>query len=327
MFFYPRESIQSLASVPGADLLTRPPLCPVTGQPARRLVQWVPARLLADLWRLIYKTDAGSSFGRIKQFGLWESPTGLYFFDPPCEGDETFYRVFQGRLRSLSLFGFDDERAEFAVAGQRIPKGARVLDVGCGLASFRHCLPHAHYTGLDPNLGIDIPGVDLRKETLAGHLTRSGGYDAVCAFQVLEHLIDPRGFFHLLSEAVQPGGLVIIGVPHVPSAMTKIPNFVLNAPPHHLTWWTDRALTALAEGEGLVVESIEEMPWSKPDAPIYWAEKSTWIKADKEHFLPDWRWHIAMLASLIGGYMLNKFRKPPSHEKGAGLLLIARKPI
>jgi len=302
------------------------PVCPITGEPARRLVQWVSVRLLTDLWRITFRTDVGPSFAGIERFGLWESPCGLYFFDPLREGDAGFYRDFYKRLRALSLFGLDDERAEFAIAGQRIPEGARVLDIGCGLASFRHCVPHAHYTGLDPNLSVEIPGIDLRKGNISDHAAANpGAYDAVCAFQVVEHLEEPRRFVKEMVAAAKPGGLIIIGVPHVPSAMTKIPNFVLNAPPHHLTWWTAGALSALAEREGLDVESIEEMPWSKPDRPIYWIEKSSIIKARDQHFRGHWSWHLAAFGGLVGGYLMNLFLKPSASQKGGGLLLVARK--
>jgi hypothetical protein len=67
------------------------PLCPITGRPAVRRVQWVTTRLLTDLWRIVFGTDALTSFAGVDRIGLWESPTGLYFFDPPLEGDQKFY--------------------------------------------------------------------------------------------------------------------------------------------------------------------------------------------------------------------------------------------
>src|SRR5271167_652308 len=73
------------------------PLCPLTGRPAVRRVQWVTTRLLVDLWRIVFRTDVRTSLGGIDRIGLWESPTGLYFFDPPVEGDQTFYREFHAR--------------------------------------------------------------------------------------------------------------------------------------------------------------------------------------------------------------------------------------
>ena len=48
------------------------------------------------------------------------------------------------------------------------------------------------------------------------------------------------------------------------ASTTDIPNFVFNAPPHHLTWWNEQALRTLAETVGLQIESIEGLPLSAP---------------------------------------------------------------
>ncbi|MGB6177304.1 MAG: methyltransferase type 12, partial [Methylocella sp.] len=143
------------------------------------------ARLLTDLWRIEFKTDAGPSFCGIDRFGLWESPTGLYFFDPPLEGDRAFYVRFYSRVNAEKLYSHQAIRHVFLIAARRIHAGAHVLDVGCGFASFRPCVPQATYPGLDPHFaeGGAIDGV--RSETLAQHLVEHAGfYDAVCAFQV-----------------------------------------------------------------------------------------------------------------------------------------------
>src|SRR5580704_14167647 len=254
----------------------RAPACPVTGRPAVRHVQWVAARLLADLRRIEFKTDAAPSFCGVDRFGLWESPTGLYFFDPPLEGDRGFYAQFYARLDAKKLFSHQAIRHEFLIAARRIQAGARVLDVGCGFASFRSCVPRATYTGLDPHFaeGGAVDGV--RNETLARHLVEhAGSYDAVCAFQVLEHVKAPAALFAQMVQAAKPGGLIFVGVPHVPSALTRIPNFVMNAPPHHLTWWTRSALAELAKGANAVIDDIAQVPWGGHDSLIYWIERCT----------------------------------------------------
>src|SRR6202023_144059 len=63
------------------------PACPVTGRPAVRHVQSVAARLLTDLWRIEFKTDARPSFRGVNRFGLCFAATGLFLFDPPLEVD------------------------------------------------------------------------------------------------------------------------------------------------------------------------------------------------------------------------------------------------
>ncbi len=78
-----------------------------------------------------------------------------------------------------------------------------------------------------------------------------GAYDAVCAFQVIEHVAKPAQLFAEMAAAAKPGGRVIIGVPHVPSAMSRIPNFLLNAPPHHLTWVEQTGAPSASAAGGL----------------------------------------------------------------------------
>jgi SAM-dependent methyltransferase len=305
----------------------RAPACPVTGRPAVRHVQSVAARLLTDLWRIEFKTDARPSFRGVDRFELWESPTGLYFFDPPLEGDRAFYVQFYSTMSAKKLFSHETIRHEFLIAARRIKAGARVLDVGCGFASFRSCVPQATYTGLDPHFaeGGAIDGV--RNETLAQHLVEHAGfYDAVCAFEVLEHVRAPAALFAQMVQAVKPGGLIFVGVPHVPSALTRIPNFLLNAPPHHLTWWTKSALTELANGANVVVDYIEHVPWGGIDSIIYWIERCTPVKCTGEHFRGAWPWHAAAAFGLLGGHLAHRFLgTPATKDEGAGLLLTARR--
>jgi SAM-dependent methyltransferase len=305
----------------------RAPACPVTGRPAVRHVQWVTARLLTDLWRIEFKTDARPSFRGIDRLGLWESPTGLYFFDPPLEGDRAFYFQFYSTLNDKKLFSNNANRHEFLIAARRIEAGARVLDVGCGFASFRSCLPRAVYTGLDPHFAEGSTAGGVRDETLAQHLVEhAGSYDAVCAFQVLEHVKAPAALFAQMVQAAKPGGLIFVGVPHVPSALTRIPNFLINAPPHHLTWWTRSALTELAKGANTGVDSIEHVPWGGNDSLIYWIERCSPIKCTGAHFRGAWSWHAAAAVGLLGGHLTHRLRgTPATKDEGAGLLLTARR--
>jgi SAM-dependent methyltransferase len=305
------------------------PLCPVTGVPAARHVQWITTRLLVDLWRIIFRTDARGSLAGIDRVGLWESPTGLHFFDPPLEGDHTFYEQFYARLRRRGFFDGGTVREEFLIASKYVAPGARVLDVGCGYGDFRRCVPQADYTGLDPHFAGAATIKDIRSETLGQHLVQHlASYDAVCCFQVLEHVRDPKALFADIVQAAKPGGLIFIGVPHVPSALTRIPNFLLNAPPHHLTWWTKCALQELASSAGAATESIQNVPWGRVDYRVYWIERFSPIKCFDVHFRGALKWHAATLIGHVVGSIASMLLGVPrkSADEGAGLLMIARRP-
>jgi SAM-dependent methyltransferase len=303
------------------------PLCPVTGEPAVRLVQWIDAQLLIELWRIVFKVDAKPSFGSTAQFGLWQSPTGLYFFDPGLEGDHDFYMQFYRFLIGRKIWAGEAIRNEFQRAATRIKPGDRVLDVGCGAATFQRAIPQARYVGLDPTFASSIEGV--RGETLADHLRENASaYDAVCAFQVIEHLSAPVQMFSDMVRAAKPGGLVIIGVPHVPSALTRIPNFLINAPPHHVTWWTKPALAALAARGGVAVETIENVDWNEYDSLIYWVSRCCPVRCRDIHYRHAWSWHAAALIGLgLGRLMHALIPRPKTRDEGAGLLLVARRTV
>lgn len=300
------------------------PRCPITGEPATRLVQWVTCDLLVLLWRSIFNVDARPSLGGNQRIGLWESPTGLYFFDPLLEGDHEFYSQAYAYVAERKLWSHDAVRQAFVLAARQIAPGTRVLDVGCGLANFRSVIPHAEYVGLDPNFGSVA---NVRGETLGDHLhENSEAYDAVCAFEVLEHLASPTQMFADMVRAARPGGQVIVSVPHVPSALTRIPNNVINAPPHHLTWWTEPALRALAEAGGATVESIEQAEWNATDSLFYWMARCSPIRCSDIHYRAAASWYTASLVSFLVGrlfYAVNK--APKTTDQGGALVMVARR--
>lgn len=269
------------------------PRCPATGEKGCRLVQWVSAEFLADLWRLMFKVDVRPSFRGVERFGLWRSPTGLYFFDPPRAGDAEFYAGVYRRMK-LERYAGKGLKAEHLVAATRIRKGEIVLDVGCGHGAFRAAAPHARYVGIEPYADDGFRPDWLRVETLDRHLAFSAGaYDAVCAFQVLEHMEDPFEFLTEMSKAARPGGQVIIGAPHAPSASARIPNYLINAVPHHITWWTADALTAIARRAGLVDVEVVTAPWSEVDAIVYWISRMTPVKTGERFYRHAWSWHLS----------------------------------
>ena len=105
---------------------------------------------------------------------------------------------------------------------QFIPSGAReVLEVGCGRG----------VTGrlLQETFGCRVTGVELNPvvaREAARHLHRvlqgdvqeleiAGGYDAVLALEVVEHLVAVEGFLARLKRLLAPGGRAILSIPNV----------------------------------------------------------------------------------------------------------------
>ena len=134
---------------------------------------------------------------------------------------------------------------EHDVAIKDLRKGDRVLEVGCGIGDF--------VARLVTEEGIDAMGIELNAAAVQ-HAQSQGrpvvlksleetaaeqpeGFDAVCCFQVLEHVPDPRSFITHCVNLLRPGGRLIIGVPNSGGFIRFDRNGLLNSPPHHVTRW------------------------------------------------------------------------------------------
>ena len=180
----------------------------------------------------------------------------------------------------------------------------------------------------DLHTAVEAPG-ESQRDARAASPRECGLLRCGLLLQVIEHVCDPKALFAEIVSAAKPGGLICVGVPHVPSALTRIPNFLRNAPPHHLTWWSATALRELARSAGAVVETVKPASWSGRDSSVYWIERCSPIKCRDIHFRGALAWHAASLVgSALGLVAAKQFRPPkPGADEGAGLLLIARKPV
>lgn len=304
------------------------PLCPITGLPANRRIQPISARLISGLWQGAFGVGTDRQLGDIEHFGLWESPCGLVFFEPMLAGDDAFYLDLYRRgdfHRLLSAPGL--ARGEFKRVAELVRPGEKVLDAGCGEGGLARLLPDAAYTGLEPNFAAAAGGPDIRNETVAEHaVSHPGEYDIVCAFHVIEHIADPLGFARDLTQCIRPGGRLCIAVPGRASPITDIPNFVLNAPPHHLSWWDEGALRALADRLDLAVEAVEQVPFASYDSIIYWMGRFAPRLTGDRYFRAHWLWYGALAWSWLAGRICNALLRVPVAAKASGLLLVARKP-
>jgi SAM-dependent methyltransferase len=304
----------------------RVPLCPITGEPAKRRVQWLYPKTLTLLWRYSFGVDVARFVRGIERFGLWESPVGLMFFDPLIAGDGEFYHTFYRRIDAHErLSGGRVMRPEFVAAAAFVTPGMAVLDVGCGEGGFQPYVPSAQYCGLDTNFGGKRPLV--LAETIEEHAKRlPAHYDVVCSFQVAEHVTDPLAFVRAMRDALKPGGLLLLGVPFWPTPLTAIPNFVLNAPPHHLTWWSEQALRALCDKLGLECREIRPVPVGTHSRIIHWMARFAPRHRGERYFRTAWSWHLGLLWSYLAGSIADRLLTVPPDAPVSEILLIARKP-
>ena len=162
-------------------------------------------------------------------------------------GDNSFYNT----LNKLPWY-YLDEKSEYHHAKQFIKPSDKVLEVGSGKGAFAKHIPQAHYTGLefstDAKLMAQDNGFQIHNISIQDYAdTHPQNANVVCSFQVLEHVENPRAFLSAKLKGLMGGGVMIIAVPSEESFLHFSTNAILNMPPHHISRFSDKCLTNIAE--------------------------------------------------------------------------------
>jgi SAM-dependent methyltransferase len=127
----------------------------------------------------------------------------------------------------------------------------RLLDIGCGDKPFRSFLSPRRYVGVDLlRFGGGMVGAVAAADVFADGLRlpfRSGAFDTVVAFQVLEHTPLPGQVLGEAHRVLRPGGRLIVTVPQ---------SYPMHGVPHDFYRYTAHGLRYLLEQAGFRVERI-----------------------------------------------------------------------
>lgn len=159
-----------------------------------------------------------------------------------------------------------------AAAGRRLEllerriSAGTLLDVGCGSGEALDIAVGRGWAviGVEP-----VPasaaraagrGHDVRVGTIDEVDLGSGGFDAVVASHVLEHVLDPVGFLGSLAGKVRPGGALLVEVPNWSHRTRRHtgPDWDQLCPGEHVSHFTPKTLRATMRRAGLraSVESV-----------------------------------------------------------------------
>ncbi len=304
------------------------PVCPLTGSTDVIVLESFSTSLLIECYQRDLGLDVSSEFKNVQRLQLCHCPSSdLMFFYPCITGSPEFYR----QLYTFPWY-FPETKFEYDYATTWITPHQQILDIGCGAAQFVQKFPQMSYTGLDPNYRPEKNNVrtshQILTETIEEHaVTNPYGYDTVCAFQVLEHVANPREFLTAALACLRPGGLLILGVPSAESYVTQITNFVLNAPPHHVTWWTDQSLHSLAKHFQLSVLDLTHAPVESWETRLYWMQRLVKIILPRKesHFTTLLSRRLSNIAAYLGAGFISPIASLPTSAQGSTVVMVARK--
>lgn len=239
------------------------PECPLCSNWNNILIRSVHTDLLQEKWLTQYGLDVSEEFGNLKTISLVHCPVcQIQFFSPLLAGSERLY---------VQLQQFDwyylKQKWEYDVALQDIKDCRRVLEVGCGTGHFVTRVlseTKANIQGIDLNkdairqaqeVGLPACSFDLRELVEK----RAEVYDAICSFQVLEHIANPREFISSCIDLLARSGKLIVSVPNSDGYL-RFTDGVLNQPPHHVLRWSQASLEYLTKIFPLRLTRVEFEP-------------------------------------------------------------------
>lgn len=207
------------------------------------------SQLINDWWSN-FDIDVSADVNEYEEIHLYRcNQTQLLFFIPSeAAGSGELYE----QLSKMDWY-YMPRKWEHDVAIQDLKGCKSVLEVGCGQGAFVQRLIREHSfaaMGIEFNKNAieiaqshNIPVSASTLKEMAHNKTKY--FDAVCAFQVLEHVSAPRSFLEECIQLIKPGGKLIISVPNAQSFTKHAHNNLLDQPPHHMHHWCKETFLTL----------------------------------------------------------------------------------
>ncbi len=191
-----------------------------------------------------------------------------YSFGPVGEKDRFIRRLakkclFKNFFPGLSrlILNTSDDQAHIAVARQKLPKDARILDVGCGTGQLVYEMKNHGFEnvqGIDPFLDHDIEHANGSKVYKKDIFEIEGKWDVIMLHHVFEHMDQPLEILKRINYLLNPEGLAIIRIPNVDSYAARKYKYDWQGiqPPVHYVMPSMKQMKKISVEAGFIVEEV-----------------------------------------------------------------------
>jgi 2-polyprenyl-3-methyl-5-hydroxy-6-metoxy-1,4-benzoquinol methylase len=152
-----------------------------------------------------------------------------------------------------------------------VPKGVRVLDIGCGYCESlawhvsRGCEAYGVEADANAKAIADKFGYNVHIGLFDPSRYEPEYFDFVTLDQVIEHVTDPRDFLAGVARVLKPGGKVIISTPNPAGLGRRVfgRRWIHWHIPYHLQHFTRSSMTMLARYAGLELQQVRTLTHSE----------------------------------------------------------------
>ncbi len=180
--------------------------------------------------------------------------------------EDTYYQTHdtqaEGNQQYMNGLNHDEARLDRLI--RYAPEAKTYLEIGCGSGRFlqKAAKRFPVCVGVEPSpaaeVAAKIGGIKVLKGFFDHRLRLKEKYDAITAFQVFEHLTDPRSVLRYALECMSDSAIGLLNVPNGQQILETAQYTQVIT--QHVNYYTPQSMTALVKSAGGELVSVELEP-------------------------------------------------------------------